>query len=214
MSRGAPCPLCRTPEPSLHHQGTERAFWHCAECDLVFVAPDQRLGYEEEVARYRHHRNDENDPAYVAFLSRLADPIIARTPVGARGIDYGSGRSPALAWIFERSGRPTVAYDPAFRDDAALLERRYDFLTCSEVLEHVHAPMALLERCRTLVVEGGLVGVMTMFRDPSVPFGGWWYQRDPTHVCFYSTVTMQWIAKRLAWRVELPAGNVALFRVA
>jgi SAM-dependent methyltransferase len=196
----------------LHHAGAERDFWHCGLCDLVFVAASARLPYEEEIARYRNHRNDERDAAYLDFLSRLARPVIERTPVGARGVDYGSGPSPALAQIMERSGRPTLAYDPAFRPDVRLQEGIYDFITCSEVLEHVHEPMALLERFRVLVKPGGIIGIMTSWRDRSVPFGDWYYQRDPTHVCFYSEATMRWIAERFGWELEIPVANVVILR--
>ena len=213
MSALPPCPLCQSTSSRPHHQGADRAFWQCDQCDLVFVAASERLPYEEEVARYRHHRNDERDPAYVAFLSRLARPVIERTPVGARGLDYGSGVSAALAQIFVRSGRPTSAYDPVFRPDAALLLERYAFVTCSEVLEHVHDPQAMLIALAARVVPGGLIGIMTTFRDAAEPFGEWWYARDPTHVCFYSEATMRWIAGRFGWRLELPVENVALFSV-
>ena len=212
MSAVPPCPLCRATPSTKHHAGAERDFWHCRLCDLVFVAASARLAYEEEIARYRHHRNDERDPAYVEFLSRLARPVIERTPVGARGVDYGSGPSPALALIMDRSGRPTAAYDPVFRPEVALQPLAYDFLTCSEVMEHVHDPLALLARFRELVKPGGIIGVMTTFRDPAKPFGEWWYARDPTHVCFYSEATMRWIADRFGWGLEIPVPNVAVFR--
>jgi hypothetical protein len=213
MRAPSPCPCCQAASARLHHQGADRAFWRCGECDLVFVAPQERLTYEAEVARYRHHRNDERDPDYLEFLSRLAHPVIARTPVGARGLDFGSGISPAMANILTESGRPSVAYDPLFRPDAALLAARYDFVTCSEVIEHVHEPFPLLARLEALVQPGGLIGVMTTFRNPAEPFGEWWYARDPTHVCFYSEATMRWIAARFGWALELPAENIVLFAV-
>jgi SAM-dependent methyltransferase len=213
MNAVPPCPLCSAASSTLHYGGGERDFWHCGLCDLVFVAASARLPYKEEIARYRHHRNDERDSAYVDFLSRLAVPMIERTPVGACGVDYGSGPSPALAQIMERAGRPTVAYDPVFRAEVALVDGSYDFLTCSEVIEHVHDPMALLERFATLVKPGGIVGIMTTCRDPAQPFGEWWYARDPTHVCFYSEATMRWIAKRFGWEMEIPVPNVVILRV-
>lgn len=211
MSALPPCPLCQSTASRPHHQGADRAFWHCDQCDLVFVAASERLTYEDEVARYRHHRNDERDPEYVAFLSRLARPVMERTAAGARGLDYGSGISPALANVLTHSGRPTVAYDPVFRSDGTLLTGRYDFITCCEVIEHVHEPFAMLARLAALVVPGGLIGIMTTFRDPAEPFGEWWYARDPTHVCFYSGATMRWIAGRFGWRLDMPVENVALF---
>ena len=166
---------------------------------------------DAELARYELHENDAEDPAYETFLSRLAGPVIARTPAGARGLDYGSGEADALAQLLTRSGRPTVAYDPAFRPSAAVLDERYDFVVCSEVIEHVHEPRALFERFDRLVRPGGIVGIMTGMYDEVPSFADWWYIRDLTHVCFYSKATMEWIARELGWRVAFPAPNVALF---
>ncbi|MEX2177185.1 MAG: class I SAM-dependent methyltransferase [Gemmatimonadaceae bacterium] len=144
-------------------------------------------------------------------MARLAHPVIARTKGGARGLDYGCGQVPALGDLFTRSDRPTASYDPHFRPDSALLESRYDFLTCSEVIEHVHDPLPLLERFGALVHPGGIIGVMTRPYDTAGPFGAWWYRRDPTHVCFYSAQTMTWIGARFDWPVERVTPEVTIF---
>lgn len=194
-----------------HHQGERGTFFRCATCALVFLDPAQWPSRDSEIARYELHENDADDPGYEEFLSRLADPVIARVPPGARGLDYGSGESDALATLLTRSGRPTIAYDPAFRPSASALKERYDFVVCSEVLEHVHEPRVLFERFGRLVRPGGLIGIMTGMYDAVPSLADWWYIRDITHVCFYSKATMAWIAQEFGWVVESPAPNVALF---
>ncbi len=183
----------------------------CGTCSLLFVAPGQRIPRAEETARYEQHDNRADDPRYVAHLRRLADPVIARTRTGARGLDYGCGPAPVLGGILTAEGRPTTSYDPHFRDDSALLAGRYDFITCSEVLEHVHDPLPLLHRFDALLTPGGIVGIMTGLRDASTDLATWWYVRDPTHVCFYSRATFDWIARSLGWTVDAPAPNIAVF---
>jgi SAM-dependent methyltransferase len=177
----------------------------------VFLDPDQWPSLDAEIARYELHENRSGDADYENFLSRLAAPIIARTSVGSRGLDYGSGESDALAGLLTRSGRPTVAYDPAFRPDTAALDERYDFVVCSEVMEHVHEPRALFERFDRLVRPGGIVGIMTGMYDEVPSLADWWYIRDITHVCFYSKATMEWVARTFGWRAEFPAPNVTVF---
>lgn len=206
-----PCPLCGALGAATYHRETNRDYWRCHVCELVFLSPPQRLSLDEEVARYRTHRNTDDDPEYLKFLSRLADPMIERVPVGSAGLDYGSGQSSALALLLSRTGRPTVAYDPVFRPDASLLKTTYDFVTCSEVVEHVHDPHALLKRFEHLLARRGTLGIMTSLYHERIPFGEWWYRRDPTHVCFYHENTMRWIAHEFGWAVALPAPNIAIF---
>lgn len=205
------CPLCQTVDPPPLHEGSRGVFYRCPTCALVHLDPAQWPSLDAEIARYELHENDAGDPAYEAFLSRLAEPLVSRVPSGARGLDYGSGESDALAALLTRSGRPTVAYDPAFRPSVTALKERYDFVVCSEVVEHVHEPRALFQHFGRLVRPGGVIGIMTGMYDAVPSFAEWWYLRDVTHVCFYSKATMEWIAREFGWRVEFPATNVSLF---
>lgn len=116
-----------------------------------------------------------------------------------------------MSELLSARGFPCAAYDPFFLPDESLLGERYDFVTCSEVVEHLHDPgntFALLGR---LLERGGLLGVMTRFYGHEAPFEEWWYRRDPTHICFYNESTMEWIAGRHGWAIEFPRAHVALF---
>jgi hypothetical protein len=165
----------------------------------------------EEVMRYLSHRNERDDPQYQAFLARLAGPLGEQLDAGMQGIDYGCGPTPVLGAMLTEAGFPTVSYDPLFHPDASVLGRRYDFVSCCEVVEHAHEPRALFERLAQLVRPGGTIGVMTRFHGTEAPFARWWYRRDPTHVCFYDARTMMWIGDEFGWTVRLPAPHVALF---
>lgn len=167
----------------------------------------------QEVLRYQEHRNDSADPRYVAFLRRLADPLMARLVAGARGLDFGCGPAPTMTAILESHGHATQSYDPLFFPELPAQEPGgWAFITCSEVVEHVHAPRALFERFATMLAPNGILAIMTRFHGHEAPFERWWYRRDPTHVCFYNERTMAWIASEWGWEVELPAPHVALFR--
>jgi hypothetical protein len=205
--------LCGTEGATGWHHEPERDYWRCERCALVFLTPGQRLALAAEVDRYRLHRNSVDEPGYLTFLARLTEPMLARVPEGAHGLDYGSGPAPALALLMSRSGRPTVSYDPVFQPDANVLAARYDFVTCCEVLEHAFEPTALLGTLARLVTPGGTIGVMTRWYDQHTAFASWHYRRDPTHVCFYSVQTMQWIADHFGWQLALPATDVAIYTV-
>jgi SAM-dependent methyltransferase len=213
MDAVPPCPLCEAVGAALHHSEKERRWFRCAACELVYLDPAQWLSPEAEAERYRAHHNDPADDGYRRFLNRLAEPLRARLRPGSEGLDYGCGPTQAMALLLDGAGFPVASWDPVFHPDPAPLERAYDFLTLSEVIEHVRAPRDLLPRLAELVRPGGIVGVMTRFRDEERSFPTWWYRRDRTHVCLYSAATMRWIADRMRWRLELPAPHVALFHL-
>lgn len=206
-----PCPLCRTTIIYPHARAYGRKYFACSECGLIFMARGARPTPSDEKARYVTHKNDPADADYRAFLSRLADPLVDVLPSGASGLDYGSGPGPALSVMLEERGHPTAIYDPFFAPDERALGRSYDFITCSETVEHFFRPNDEFELLYELLRPGGWLGLMTRFV-PDGDFETWWYVRDETHVCFYRTETMQWIADQFDWTLHLPAADVALFQ--
>ena len=103
-------------------------------------------------------------------------------------------------------------WDPIYRPDAAALERTYDFITCTEVVEHMHRPAEEFRRLDHLLRPGGRLGVMTVFQTDDTRFAGWHYRRDPTHVVFYRESTLALVADKMGWSIEIPRANVAIFR--
>ncbi|MEX1113366.1 MAG: class I SAM-dependent methyltransferase [Patescibacteria group bacterium] len=205
------CPLCLAATPKSVESGDGTGYFACPVCDLIYLTPSRRLSAADERARYGLHNNDRGDPDYVLFLRRLADPLVERLRPGARGLDFGCGPTPVLSEMLTAAGFPCAAYDPFFAPDEALLDSRYDFITCSEVVEHAHDPASMFATLQRMLAPGGILGVMTMFHPGEDAFADWWYRRDPTHVCFYDEATMRWIGERHGWKTEFPRPNVTLF---
>jgi hypothetical protein len=135
-----PCPLCHSDACELYHAEGERRWFRCPSCTLIHLDPALRLSPRDERARYSHHENNPHDPRYVDFLRRLADPLARRLLPGARGLDFGCGPSPVLAGMLNEAGFPCRAYDPFFFPDASRISGQYDFVACSEVVEHACDP--------------------------------------------------------------------------
>lgn len=102
-------------------------------------------------------------------------------------------------------------YDPFFAPDPAPLREHYDFITCTETVEHFFKPADEFARFDQLLRPGGWLGIMTQMRDETYRFETWHYVLDPTHVCFYHKRTLHWIAQKHGWQLEIPAKNIALF---
>lgn len=170
------------------------------------------LDLESQKVRYLEHNNQVDDPDYRKFLSRLWIHLKPLLSVDARGIDYGSGPGPALVAMMRECGFKVESYDPIFASNPELLQHKYDFVTCTETVEHFHRPGDEFRRLDTIIEPGGLLGIMTSIVYDIDTFSSWYYMRDPTHVSFYSPRTMQWIADRMDWCLEMPTKNIAIFQ--
>lgn len=206
------CPLCNSGDLSPQFEIGTRVYWGCGFCDLLFALPDCLLSWEEEKARYGRHNNSPDDPCYVNHLRRLTEQLIPELSKGARGLDFGCGHTPVLSRLLENDGFQMENYDPFFGPSLPTPACRYDFVTCSETAEHFGAPLVAFTLIQSLLNPGGLVAVMTILRDPGRLDASWWYLRDPTHRCFYSTKTFEMLGSILSWNLASCKDNVVIFR--
>lgn len=206
------CPLCSGRSVSFHR--TDRDFLRCGTCLLTFVPAPQHAPPADERARYETHRNSPADAGYRAFLDRLLAPLAAVLPPGARGLDYGSGPGPTASVMMRERGFVMRDYDPFFAPDGSALSASYDFVVCTEVVEHFRRPAENFEILAGLLVPGGTLGVLTGVLEDDASFPGWWYHNDLTHIAFYRPETLAWVARRFAWTLERPSRDAALFRKA
>ena len=206
------CPLCAGSGASPHHRDGARDYWQCGTCALVFVSPDEYPDAATEKARYDRHRNDPADPRYRRFLSTLATPLLERLVPGAHGLDFGCGPGPALAEMLREAGMVVDLYDVFYAPESGVWTRRYDFATATEVIEHLHAPARELDRLFGVLRPGGWLAIMTKWVSSIESFERSRYVRDPTHVCFYTRSTFEWIADRWSVAAEFPGPDVVLFR--
>jgi SAM-dependent methyltransferase len=206
------CPVCRGASVRAFASVAERDYRRCDACAATFLHSALRPTPAAERAHYLTHRNDAADPGYRRFAARLATPLLARLPAGARVLDFGCGASSALAALLVEAGCEVVGYDPAFAPDAAALDDVYDAVAACEVVEHLHAPAEVFDHLAARVRPGGRLAIMTCFQTDDARFAGWWYRRDPTHVVFYRAATFHHLAARLGWSCEIPRKDVALLR--
>ena len=206
------CPLCASESFAFYHEDTRRPYHQCGRCRLVFIPPSFRLSARDEKLHYDLHQNDPRDSGYRKFLSRLFEPMCERVPAPAQGLDFGSGPGPTLSVMFAEAGYDMVIYDPCYADDASMLQRRYDFITASEVAEHLYAPGEVLAQLFGLLKPGGWLGLMTKLVIDQAAFADWHYKNDPTHVCFYSRETLQWWAQRMNCDITFIGRDVILLR--
>lgn len=216
LERRSPCPLCeQEAQGFVRLQITKRDYFRCSNCDYLFVDPAQRLASEEERSRYDLHQNDPGDTAYRDFLSQLTQPLLELMESREKfkkGLDFGCGPGPTLSKMLEEEGMEVSLYDLFYFPDKMPLQQTYDFVTATEVIEHIRDPKAVIEIWLNLLRPGGVLGLMTDLFQPDQDLETWHYVRDPTHIGFFSEVCMTWVAERYDIRLVYCQSRVAIFQ--
>ena len=206
------CRLCNSPDTSLLLSDHLHRYHECGQCRVTFADPEGFLAPDVEKSRYDFHQNDPEDEGYLNFVSQLAGPIQKQLKNGDKGLDYGSGPGPAMQLLFEKEGWEMECYDPFYLSRAELLEKKYEFITCSETAEHFYNPRAEFEKLWSMLNPGGLLGIMTLMLTDRVDFESWHYRRDDTHVLFYRADTFTWLAGNLKGECEIHSDRVILLK--
>jgi len=153
-----------------------------------------------EQARYEEHHNDPNDPGYQKFVSPITEYILDHFNKESLGLDFGSGTGPVISKVLTDHGYLISKYDPFFSPDTSVLQKKYDFIACCEVIEHFHQPEKEFNLLYKLLRPNGILLCMTRLYNKSIPFKNWYYRRDPTHVFIYQSKTISYITNQFGFK--------------
>lgn len=165
------------------------------------MAPHLRLNADREKARYETHNNDVNNPGYQKFVEPIVSAVLSDFSPEQRGLDFGAGPGPVISSLLQKRDYNIVQYDPFFANNPELLQEKYDYIVCCEVIEHFYHPADEFRRLHDLLTGGGKLFCMTMLYDDQIDFTKWFYKNDETHVFFYRAQTLAWIEKNLGFCV-------------
>lgn len=213
MSQLQTCRLCKALAANAFFRDKRGEYFQCGQCSFVFVADAAFLSLEQEKDVYELHQNSPADPGYRAFLNRLATPLDERLGrAGQHGLDFGAGPGPALAIMLEEAGYDMTLYDPFYYPDKSVLDKRYDFVTCTEAIEHFYHPDKEWATLLGLLKAGGWLAIMTKLLIDTSRFSRWTYKNDPTHVGFFSEETFTFLARRDGLDCEFVGNDVIFFK--
>ena len=149
----------------------------------------------------------------IAFIDRSVDWIVSHfnSDTGKKIADFGCGPGPALIAMGRESGFDMAGYDKFYADQPELLTRRYDFITSTEVIEHLAAPRAVLDGLWACLNPGGVLVLQTQRVLGDERFKSWRYRHDPTHIVFFAEASFRALAA--SWQADLcfPHTDVAVF---
>lgn len=155
---------------------------------------------------------DPGDSGYRKFLSRLSIPLMERLQPGQKGLDFGCGPGPTLSVMMEEAGYKMELYDPFYYPDRSVLDKSYDFVTSTEVVEHLQNPEKVFSHLFHILNPGGILGLMTKMVVDSNVFKTWHYIQDSTHICFYSRETFEYISDWFSADVEFIGNDVIILK--
>ena len=211
------CPLCNKPA-KLFLKGENRQYEICNNCGLIFVPNKFHLNQKSEVERYREHENSLNNTGYVTMFMNKISLIKDHCPKIKTALDFGCGYEPVLKTLLEKEKIETEIYDPNFFPNFPT-KKTFDLVISTETFEHFRNPMDDIKKALNYVSPSGFLAVMTRFypleKDkPSINlFSAWYYQRDPTHIAFYTSKTFEWLNKKFGLSIILDNGfDFALFK--
>ncbi len=206
------CPWCESNKTIFKLQAENRDYYKCQNCDIVFVPKKFFISVEDEKAKYDNHQNSPDNKGYRNFLNRLIIPLSKLIPENSHGLDFGSGPGPTLSVMMEELGYKMDIYDFFYHKNNEVFKNRYDFITTTEVIEHLHNPYKEIIRLYNMLNENGVLGIMTAFRPDDKEFETWYYKRDLTHVRFFTKNSFTWLAKKLNAKIIVPEDGVVILK--
>jgi SAM-dependent methyltransferase len=189
------CPLCDT--PAYYYDSIQGShYYYCPCCSGISLDVDQRLTTADEFQRYQEHNNNPFDPRYRSFVQPVVSKMLEVEHAGSIGLDYGAGPGSAVVAMLQEQGFSMEVFDPFYFPNLTVLQPLgcYDFIVCTEAMEHFFEPNKEFSLLVDLLRPGGSLYCMTLLYEPDVDFAKWHYRMDPTHVFFYQMKTLEWMS--------------------
>lgn len=171
----------------------------CRGCSSVLLNPKNYVNAKEEKERYQEHNNDVNDKRYQKFVYPIVKEILFDYKEEDIGLDFGAGTGPVISKLLKDKGYNIKIYDPFFANYPDLLEDKYDYIACCEVMEHFHNPRAEFHLMKSMLNLGGTIYLKTSLYDEDIDFIKWNYKDDQTHVFFYHRDALEWIKTNIGF---------------
>ena len=206
------CPLCESKDYSQIHKDSLREYLSCSGCEFVFVPKPYHLSETDEKLRYDTHNNNPMDVRYRQFLSQLTEPLLKKIPDDSYGLDFGSGPGPTLSLMLEEKGHHVELYDKFYASKGSIFNKRFDFITATEVIEHLRDPMLEFKRLASALRVNGYFALMTHLLTKETDFSNWYYKNDPSHIGFFNKQSLVYLAKELKLELDIYSERVIFLK--
>ena len=177
--------------------------WRCAKCRSLHSK--EPIDYDRYYRHYPFIRQRYDFFVKVTLRKRLGILKRAGLESGKTLLDYGCGSGHFVRYAREH-GMRAEGYDPYSEEfgDPSVLDRRYDFVTAQDVLEHVDDPCALVDDLKNYVAPGGRMAIGTPNSDAidlHHPLDQVGPLHQPYHRHIPSAAELQRMASEGGWQV-------------
>ncbi len=204
------CPLC-SGTSTIFYQKNKQLFYKCDNCFGIFLDKSLRPNRNDELLRYKEHNNDINDKRYQKFVLPITSSIIKDFTKNNKGLDFGAGTGPVISKVLKDNNFSIEQYDPFFHNYPDLLNKKYDYIACCEVIEHFYNPGKEFKLLKKLLLQNGILYCMTDIYNENINFDNWYYKNDPTHVFIYHKKTIDWIKENFGFNKTTIKGRLITF---
>ena len=181
------CPLCQNISAPFYKD----EFYECVCCGGIFRPKEKLLDNKKEKERYENHTNNSDDLGYQNFVSPITNSILKEYKKDDLGLDFGCGKDSPIIKVLRQNEYKIFEYDPYFFDDKKLLEQKYDYIACCEVIEHFYNPKKEFGLLKSLLKDKSTLYLMTGIYKDNIDFSKWWYKNDLTHVFIFREKTFE-----------------------
>lgn len=189
----------------------KKIYYECKRCNGIFIPPAFRLNSKDEKKRYEEHNNDVEDAGYQNFVAPITSAVFNDFSHNDIGLDFGAGTGPVIAKILRDNNYDIKLYDPFFHKNTELLNLKYNYIVCCEVMEHFYNPHNEFALLKKLLKTNGKLYCFTHLYTPAIKFDTWYYSNDATHVFIYQENTIRWIKEEFGFSSVLINGKLIIF---
>jgi hypothetical protein len=196
------CKICNYDTKAFDDVELQKQFYICPNCHCIVLDPRFYLSLEKENSLYNNHHNSLENEGYVKMFEDFLDYFWNDLTCKEKALDFGSGPTPVLAQLLRRREVKIDHYDKFYQPIQCFENQTYDFITSTEVFEHLDDPVATLSLLSQHLKPKGFIALMTLFHtNNEASFLKWWYRRDPTHITFYTAYTLEVLAHKCGLEV-------------
>ncbi len=197
------CEICSSTTNKIKDIKNSILYYHCDCCQFISKSPDNFIEFHEERSIYNYHNNSIEDEKYVDMFRNFINKSVTPYVCSGKLLDYGSGPEPVLVQLLNKEYNfDTEYYDLHYSPEKVYINKKYDAIVSTEVLEHIKNPMETFKLIYELLENGGIFAFMTLYHYNDYDrFIKWWYRRDKTHISFYNDVTLEKIANILGFKI-------------
>jgi hypothetical protein len=133
-------------------------------------------------------------------------------PEKSYGLDFGSGPGPTLSLMLEEKGHHVELYDKFYASRDSIFNKRFDFITATEVIEHLRDPMLEFKRLSSCLRVNGYFAIMTHLLTEETDFSNWYYKKDPSHIGFFNKQSLAYLSKELKLELDIYSERVIFLK--